>query len=168
METVCIEPMTAATCAGRAFVHYTSWEETYRGLMPDEFLNARTLQGCEEIARESLGNPTLVARVGEEIIGFCCWLPAARDFVSVPDACEVTALYLLRTWHGRGVGKALLQAALAELDKTAHRRPVVLFVLKGNDHAIEFYKRQGFAFTGKTLEDQTPCGTLTELEMVKN
>ena len=37
----------------RANVHYRSWQETYRGLMPDALLDAQTLEKCEAVARQS-------------------------------------------------------------------------------------------------------------------
>lgn len=42
------------------------------------------------------------------------------------------------------------------------RRNITLFVLKGNENAIGFYKKMGFEFTGKELSDNG----LTELEMI--
>ena len=59
-----------------------------------------------------------------------------------------------------GVGSTLICEALKDCDSSR----VTLFVLKGNENAIAFYKKQGFDFTGKSLEDNG----LTELEMIKN
>jgi len=48
----CIKPMeTEAEIAGKAFVHYTAWLETYPGLMPREYLERRSLEKCEALTQ---------------------------------------------------------------------------------------------------------------------
>ena len=106
-----IKPMTAeAEIAGKAYVHYASWLETYPGLMPEEYLARRSLEKCGEIARKSPDN-TLVALEGETVAGFLSYLPEARDFVSVRPASEIVGLYVLRAYQGMGIGGALRRNA---------------------------------------------------------
>ncbi len=40
-----ITEMTEKHYYGKAYVQYAAWFETYRGLMPDEFLDNRTFDG---------------------------------------------------------------------------------------------------------------------------
>jgi len=157
-----IRPMaTASETAGKARVHYASWLETYPGLMPEEYLAQRSLLKCEETARAFPEN-TLVALAGEEVVGFVSYAPQAREFVSVRPGSEIVALYVLKEHQGKGVGTALLARALELLPE----RKVALFVLRGNEGAVGFYRHKGFRFTGKTLTQPVPGGELTELEMV--
>ncbi len=156
-----IKPMTTASeIAGKAYVHYTAWLETYPGLMPREYLEKRSLQKCEETARAFPDN-TLVALDGDKVAGFLSYAPEARDFVSVRPASEVVALYVLRDHQGKGVGGALLDRALELLPE----KKVALFVLRGNEQAIGFYRHRGFRFTGRELTQKVTGGELTELEM---
>lgn len=149
---------------GRAFVHYQAWRETYPGLMPEEVLAKHTLERCRESAnsrRFSNSSDIFVAldrENGDRVIGFATLSHHARDFVSVEDAGEIVALYVLRDFHGLGLGKELLESCLARLP----RPRVALFVLKGNEKAIGFYQHMGFRFTG---HEATQDG-ITELEMV--
>ncbi len=148
---------------GRAFVHYQSWHETYPGLMPDSVLAAHTLEHCLERAndRRSDSSNTFVSidrENGDRVVGFGTLYYHARDFVSVPEAGEVGALYVLREFQGYGIGRDLLEHCLAWLP----RPRVALFVLKGNDKAIGFYEHMGFRLTGHEV---TQDG-MTELEMV--
>ena len=53
-----------------------------------------------------------------------------------PD--ELRALYVLRRHQGRGLGRALLRAALGP-----RPRRFSAFVLEGNDRALGFYLRTG-------------------------
>lgn len=157
-----IKPMeTEAEIGGKAFVHYTAWLETYPGLMPREYLERRSLEKCEALARAFPEN-TLVALAEGKVVGFLGYCPEARDFVSLRPASEIAGLYVLRAHQGKGVGAALLDRALDLLPE----KRVALFVLRGNEKAIGFYLHRGFRFTGKSLTQTVPGGELTELEMV--
>ena len=160
--TCLIKPMeTEAEIAGKAFVHYTAWLETYPDLIPREYLERRSLEKCEALARAFPEN-TLVALEEGKVAGFLGYCPEARDFVSLRPASEITGLYVLRAHQGKGVGGALLDRALALLPE----KRVALFVLRGNGNAVGFYLHRGFRFTGKSLTQTVPGGELTELEMV--
>lgn len=149
---------------GRAQVHYQAWRETYAGLMPESVLAAHTLERCRERSndrqRANSAN-TFVAldrENGDRVVGFGTLSHFAREFVSVPDAGEIAALYVLREFQGQGIGRGLLEHCLAWLP----RPRAALFVLKGNDKAVGFYAHMGFRLTGHEV---TQNG-MTELEMV--
>lgn len=146
---------------GKAFVHYTSWNETYTGLMPQEFLDGRSLEKCERFALKFPQN-TLVAVAEGEVVGFANYLPESRDFSSVKPSSELVALYVLQKYQRCGIGKALLNKCLELLPSSS----VVLFVLEGNQNAIGFYERIGFSFTGHKLSQNVPGGEISELEML--
>ena len=66
-------------------------------------------------------------------------LPGAQE----GDA-ELKRIYTLSRFHGGGLGAALMQAALdAAVARQAKR--LILGVYAGNDRAIAFYRKQGFA-----------------------
>ena len=157
-----IKPIeTEAEILGKAYVHYAAWGETYTGLMPQEYLAKRSLRQCEEIARAFPEN-TLAALDGDKVAGFISYLPRARDFASVHPAAEIVGLYVLKAHQGLGLGGRLLDRCLELLPG----KRTVLFVLKGNAHAIGFYRHRGFRFTGKELTQTVIGGELTELEML--
>lgn len=163
MEQIRITEMTPEYAEGRGRVHYWAWEETYRGLMPDAYLDERSEVQCIQTARTAR-LPTLVALAGEQVVGFVCCSDEVRSFIPRPQTSEITALYVLRAYQGRGVGRALLTAAL---DRLPHRQTALL-VLQGNERAIGFYRHMGFSFTGRTLTQETGYGPLTELEMLRS
>ena len=150
---------------GRAFVHYTAWKETYTGLMPEAVLAAHTLERCREAGRRSNSRNTFVAldrANGDRVVGFGTLSHFARDFVSVPEAGEIVALYVLKEFQGKGLGRQLLESCLAWLP----RPRTALFVLKGSEKAIRFYEHMGFRLTGHTVEAQLAGEKIAELEMV--
>ncbi len=156
--------MSPADREGRALVHHAAWHETYTGLMPDRILAAHTLEKCRNIAASAPQHNTLVLldqEDGGRVIGFACYIHNARALVSVPDAAEITALYVLRAYQGLGLGRMLLEHCLSHLSKER----TALFVLKGNENAIRFYEHMGFRPTGHTVASQLEGETITELEL---
>lgn len=148
--------LTSADMVGRGRVHWQSWQETYTGLMPQAVLDNQTEEKCVNIARRFPDN-TLVAKVNGEVVGFVCY-GAYRD-ESLPDAGEISALYLLRAHQRCGIGRALTDAAMRKL---ASYPRIALWVLKGNENAIRFYQKYGFCFDG--TEKHSAAGT--ELRMI--
>ena len=149
---------------GRAFVHYTAWREAYTGLMPEAILKAHTLERCRESAQWGSSNDTFVAldrEDGDQVVGFATLCRSARDFVSVPEAGEIAALYVLQEYQGLGLGRQLLEHCLAWIP----RPRVALFVLESNEKAIGFYEHMGFRPTGHRIADEQDGGTRVEIEM---
>ena len=150
---------------GRVFVHYQAWRETYPGLVPDNVLSAHTLERCLERANDrsrSNSAATFVAldrENGDRVVGFGTLHCHARDFVSVPEAGEIGALYVLKDFQGQGIGRGLLEHCLAWIPQPR----AALFVLKGNEKAIRFYEHMGFCLTGHEIIQDG----MTELEMAR-
>lgn len=144
--SITITPMTTeADMLGKAYVHWQSWQETYRGLIDDGYLDkVMTLAKCEAIARRFPQN-LWVAKDGERVVGFV-GCGAAREGGGDAACGEVYAIYVLREYQGRGVGWALMQTAMAQL--RGYDR-VMLWVLRGNERAIRFYERYGFVLDGE-------------------
>ena len=144
---------------GKAMVHYRSWQESYRGLLPDSYLDGMSYEQCYAIARRWPDN-ILVAKDGDRVVEFVAY-GANRD-KSLPDTGEIIAIYLLADYQGQGIGYRLMHAAMEQL---VDCKSVVLWVLKGNEKAIRFYERYGFAFDG--TEKQLLIGdVVTEQRMV--
>ena len=138
-----IKPMeTDEEIRGKAFVHWKCWQETYPGLVSQEYLSKLTLEKCEEKAflwRDNI----LVAKEGERVIGFVGFGDHGPE---EPDMGEVFALYVLPEYHGTGVGRQLMDAALEKLASYPH---ICLWLVKGNARALRFYEKCGFHLTGE-------------------
>lgn len=140
---ITIKPMeTDEEIQGKAFVHWKCWQETYPGLVSQEYLSKLTLEKCEEKAflwRDNI----LVAKEGERVIGFVGF---GNHGPEEPDMGEVFALYVLPEYHGTGVGRQLMDAALEKLASYPH---ICLWLVKGNARALRFYEKCGFHLTGE-------------------
>jgi len=156
-----IVKMTSDMAEDFGYVIYTAWGETYRGLMPDSVLDGRSQEKWTEMAKARPENK-YIALCGGKAVGIIGYLPQARDFVTYKDSGEIVALYVLKDLHRCGIGRALIEKALESIECPN----VTLFVLKGNDNAVGFYKKMGFEFTGKEVSQEVSGGKITELEMI--
>ena len=160
MESYQIKEMEGeAEISGKGYVHYKSWHETYAGLIDEEYLQGVTLESCIAMAHRWTGN-ILVAKEEEKVIGFAAYGPC-RD-KDLPEYGEVYAIYVLQAHHDRGIGYGLMNAAFGKLSKYPK---IAVWVLRGNERAIRFYKRYGFCMDGS--EKEVVLGTpKTELRMI--
>lgn len=147
-----------ADIKGKAYVNWQSWQEAYKGLIDQSFLDALTLEQCEEIARRWPDN-VFIAKDGGKVVGFSAYGRYRGD--DLEDAGEIIAIYVLKEYYGTGAGRLLMDRALSMLDQ----KKVALWVLKGNRRAERFYEKCGFRFDGaeKTLLIGSP---VTERRMV--
>ena len=86
------------------------------------------------------------------------------------DEGEVYAIYVDPAHWGRGAGRVLMDAAIAELTRE-RRRPVRLWVLGTNQRSRLFYERYGFVADGHTStfrieRDNQPAVELDEVRYV--
>lgn len=135
------------------------WEDAYAELMPTTIFEERRDALAERIDRWRgilLDPPsrTSVAESATGLVGFVSVGPPRPGGVAVDE--ELWSLYVRASWWGQGLGHALLVTALAE-------RPAYLWVLRGNDRAIEFYRKHGFVEDGAVRTDEHG----TELRMVR-
>jgi GNAT superfamily N-acetyltransferase len=142
-----------------ARLHVDVWEDAYADLMPATVFEERRTTLPERIDRwrrviAEAPSRTIVAESSSGLVGFASVGPPRDDDILVPE--ELWALYVRAQWWDKRVGHALLVAALAE-------RPAYLWVLRGNDRAITFYRKHGFAEDGVTRNDDH-C---IELRMVR-
>ena len=151
-------PLAPEDIPEKAAVHAQTWQETYRGLLPDELNDTITPQFAEDVTRRLTSLRTLVAKIDGRIVGYISWSDRCRGHFSVDGAAEVGNLYVLQEFQGRGVGRALLEAALARIGE----QDVILSAFSSNTAALGFYEHIGFERTGVTFDE----GSMEETELV--
>ncbi len=114
-----------------------TWPVAYGGLVSEEFLVDGLAQwwspeAVEWVIRNGI---TLVAAEGEHLVGM---VGLGRE----GDFWVMWKLYVLPDHQGRGVGKALLDAAINALPEGTAE--LLLDVLVANEKAIGFYRANGF------------------------
>lgn len=135
-----------------AEIHVLAWQSGYRGLLPQELLDA--LRPAQRIPRW-LGTVrraawprqgTLVADQAGDVVGFADLRPAADD------VGEIASFYVLPAMWGKGVGQALMAGSLGTF-RTAGYRSARLWVLDTNARAIRFYTKAGWRPDGTCRPD---------------
>lgn len=142
-------------------VNAQAWRESFLGLLPDAVIEARSTeevlaQRTERWARSTLdGTHFWLAtdRSDDHAVGIANACPAREP--DAPEALELAMLYVLDEAKGTGLAEALLQAAIGDA-------PCYLWTLKGNDRAISFYRRLGFALDGARREAEHLMGGLAQ------
>jgi ribosomal protein S18 acetylase RimI-like enzyme len=121
------------------------WRASYRGLIPDAFLDAMELQASravwEKILSVDARNAIVVVAARDvEVVGF-----AAANLLDAPkhglDA-ELTGIYVRREFQRAGIGHQLLGAVVAAL-RLQHPNGLIVWVLAGNKPARAFYEQLG-------------------------
>lgn len=123
-------------------VRYKSWQETYTGLINQEYLDNMSAQKCVEMVEKCI-KTTLVAEVENKIAAYL-YYEHCKD-AEYGDCAIISAIYVLKEYQKNGVGKMLIDTCIKKL--TGYRK-LILWVVAGNKNAIEFYKKYGFSLDG--------------------
>lgn len=168
-----IRRATARDAVPMAAAHARSWRATYGGLLPDAVIDdvvasepARVERWQTRLAHPDERRSVFVAELDHRVVGFVFWGPTQGPEAS-PDAAEVQAIYLDPDAIGRGIGRALLAAAVGELVVSGFTR-AILWVLETNDRARRFYEAAGWRPDGTTKTVERPGGSLHEVRYARS
>jgi len=149
MPRIDLQPVTSLRDEGIADtiadIHTRSWQHTYPGLLPADYLahqaaaerratwRARLLDGAEAPLEVTL------ARVDGAPAGFSCLMPGSEPGLGI----YLDNLHVLTAFQGHGLGKLMLEQCARRVADGWPGRPLFLYVLDGNTQAREFYRRIG-------------------------
>lgn len=142
-----IRPATSADLRDVGRVHAVSRNAAYAGLLPADALARVTPARQEAVWRERLADAPersalLVAAHDGEVVGFT--QGEARGEVG-----HLNAIHLLPQRHGSGAGQALHDTLLARFGAWGCDT-ATLYVVRGNERAQSFYRRNGWSHDGTT------------------
>ncbi|MCM3388828.1 GNAT family N-acetyltransferase [Ureibacillus chungkukjangi] len=150
-----------ADAAGIAKVHVDSWRTTYKGIIPDDFLNKLSYEQRTELWNRNLAEEDNYVAVAEDeegkIIGFAS--ASKREENSTPNSSDLTSIYLLEEYQGQGIGKNILQHIFLHF-KSLGLQKIFVDVLAENNtrHFYEYYGAKLYSTTqikigGKVLDE---------------
>jgi GNAT superfamily N-acetyltransferase len=144
-----------AVAVAVAEVHGNSWQDGYRGLLPDEYLDALRPEDRARHYNFDASRPevpvTIVALRDESICGFASFGPTQDS--SCDGFAELLALYVdPHSWRS-GIGTHLMADARRRLADQGFAE-AVLWVLDGNKRAASFYAADGWVPDGTTRQDE--------------
>ena len=145
---------------GRLYVR--SWQEGYKGLLPQAYLDGLDAWRWDGKFTDLPGS--FVITDGDIIAGHSCARPVADE--AMPGWGEVWTLYVLPEYWGKGYGRALLDNSVSWLNEQGFDR-VYLWALESNTRARRFYEHSGFVQTQDTLQCDIAGITVTDIRYVR-
>jgi GNAT superfamily N-acetyltransferase len=144
-SSIVIRPALAEDAEAIARVRVDSWRETYRGMIPQAYLDAMQLETSRAMWEKVLaaGSPAVgvfVAERGTEIIGFSSGNRLAQPKHGFDS--ELSAIYIRREFQHAGIGRRLV-AQIARSQRALGASGLIVWVIAGNKAARTFYERLG-------------------------
>lgn len=130
-------------------IHAASWKVAYKSIIPSEVLDNITVEKRGAYFKKALEEgweDDAIIYEDDIPLGFIC-IGKARDKDLNDSYGEIGGLYLLPEAFGKGIGSALIQWGIKELNSKGYEK-VILWVLEDNSRAIKFYEKHGFTFDG--------------------
>lgn len=143
MESI-VRKMEKKDCRDVSHVVTVAWNETYKNIVSDDFLQ-NLYENEEERANYSFhkfdeeDNHQFVLEVDHKIVGFV--KVGFTDDVEYKDCGELHAIYLLDEYKGNGYGKKLFETGVDELKKMGYNKMIIGCLTKNKSN--EFYKHMG-------------------------
>ncbi|HSL29057.1 MAG TPA: GNAT family N-acetyltransferase [Anaerolineales bacterium] len=133
-----------------AVVRVETWRATYRGMIPDAFLQALSAEALAENWRKAFwedGDRGLGIFVAEDeqnhIVGIAICGPSQE-----PDPAyegEIYVLYVLPAYQNQGIGRALVAACARHLTQVMGLKSMLVWVIAENPYR-RFYESLGGIF----------------------
>jgi GNAT superfamily N-acetyltransferase len=159
---ITVRDATVNDAEGIAHVHVDTWRAAYRGIVPDDYLDALDVDDRAERWRGGIAapdGPIWVADNGGTVVGWACVGPTRDD--DLPGSGELYGIYVDPSWWGKDVGPRLMKETLDWL------RPrfdvAALWTLDANARARRFYERYGWRVDGTTKDDDRESFVLREV-----
>ncbi|AMO96642.1 putative acetyltransferase [Collimonas fungivorans] len=128
-----------------AAVRIDSWRATYRGIIPDDYLDGMKVEDSTAIWSRILSATSnaanvFVAEVDGEVLGFAAGMTLAEAKLGYDS--ELTAIYLEPSVQRAGIGRRLVAHVAATL-ASAGANNMLVWVLAENRQARQFYEMLG-------------------------
>jgi len=161
--TVRVRPAELGDAHAVAAIHVAAWRAAYRDIVPDDYLNALSVESRELIWRQAIekGLPEVWVAVDDtSMLGWVAF-GQCRDPDKSTSVGEVWAIYVAPAHWSRGVGRALWQAARTRFEERDFKE-ATLWVLRANARALRFYRAAGFFPDERTIRKTRVGGATLE------
>jgi ribosomal protein S18 acetylase RimI-like enzyme len=135
-----------------AQLHTINWQQTYRGILSDDYLDNKAAAERLAFWKERLTNPPVnqvikVAMREDKLVGFSSlFLNDDENFGSLLDNLHVSS-----SLQKSGIGKLLMQDCANTILAKATSKKMYLWVFETNNNARKVYERLGGVNTETTL-----------------
>ena len=164
--TISLRDATISDAASLAAISIEVWVGTYlkagvTGFFADYVLSEFTCPRFETLI-EDPAQRIIVSDTSGGLDGFIRITRVVEGPVAACSDTEIATLYVQPRHHGKGIGAALLTAAMAEC-RAMNIKSLWLATNAENTPALEFYAAQGFSVVGEThfrLQDEAYLNTV--------
>lgn len=124
-----------------AYVHATSWQETYTGLLEDHIINKFNVENRKRmwitfLQKDTDSQRAYVVVNSSKIVAIASWNETVNQI-------ELLTLYVLSEFQCQGIGESLFKQV--EKDATEKGKKLITWVLNKN-RAKFFYEKMGLKF----------------------
>lgn len=142
-ESITYRQANISDARGIAQVHVDTWRTTYAGIVPDAFLRDLSYERRERQWQSFYEKPEprshlWLAVDGDTTVGFSS---GGLERHAEEHEGEVYAIYLLKRYHYKGIGKELFLRSVASMHAD-HFTSIMVWALADNP-TCEFYRRMG-------------------------
>ncbi len=144
MSTITYRPARSTDAERIALLHANSWQENYRGIWQDQFLDHDVIADRLKVWQGKLQHPapnqfTLLAESAGELVGFVCGYTNYDDHWGT----LLDNLHVAKHYKGSGIGKKLIREFALWANENAPASKLYLWVLEENRAARKFYDYLG-------------------------
>lgn len=138
-----------------------SWNATYEGIIPFEIQEKflKVAYNNDRMKQRLERSFLFVAEIDSNVVGFANFSP-----VNDEGKVELGAIYLYPEYQGKGIGSALLQKGINELEGVVE---IYINVERDNEIGKSFYDAKGFQVL-KEFDDDFEGHILKTVRMVLN
>lgn len=145
-----------------AELNVRSWQASYRGVFPDEFLDEmksreRQLRWLMDVLAEGSSFRTTVAVATGRVVGFAILGPVRDSDLDASTVQELYSLYVEPHRIGTGIGRLLMDDALEQL-RSGPLTAAVLWTLRDVTRTRRFYEAAGWSADGTDKTEHIPEG----------
>ena len=148
-----------------ANIHFKSWHDAYLSLLPELYINNKNnLSKKIKMWQELINHPDVIIWIAYDAnyksVGFIGYFAKNNSY-------EITTLYVLSEYHGRGIGTKLMKTSLQAILGFNINANFCLWVLEDNAPAIHFYKKFGFVCNGEKSEEDYKDTQIVDIKMIR-
>lgn len=149
MNEILIRKAEVDDAKGIAIVHVDSWRTTYKGIVPDTFLDELSYEQRELTWKKGIkeNNVYIAENEDGQVIGFST---GGKERTGKYEAYigELYAIYILKEFQGKGIGRLLVQSVVDDL-REKNLNSLLIWAMEENP-ACRFYEMLG----GKKIDTE--------------
>ena len=141
-----------------ARLHAKSWQDNYRGILSNEYLDKKVVEERLEVWKkrfEDIASNQFCLLAEDD--GILCGLACTYFHDDPLWGALLDNLHVLKAWKRRGLGAEMMALTAKEMIRLELNQPLYLWVFEENHAARKFYDRMGGVITEKK-ETESPGG----------